>query len=109
MRIEEIPTKIGLKRSIALYGTLLFILGASFGYIVGFEDTNYQVSQNLQIAADNQLHDSRYLLHAGAHYYKIQEIPYNKVQMELFNTSCLNLYNNFTCKELYNDSIRRTP
>jgi hypothetical protein len=89
MKIEEIPIEIGIKRSIAILGTLMFIGGVCFGYFIGFEDSTSQASNTLHVDSQNN-----HIIHAGEHYYKVQEVNTSEIELR---------------RSLIHDPVNRTP
>lgn len=90
MEIEDLPSQLGLKRSIALLSAILFIAGGCTGYILGFEDATHQASQSVLHASEEG-----HILHAGEHYFRVSpEINNSKIEIR---------------GSLIYDSINKTP
>lgn len=83
MEIEEIPSRIGIKRSIIILVTLTFFAGMATGYVLGFQVVSIQVDTNLQKVANQSLHNPHALIHSGEHYYTIREVQ-NKELYEVY-------------------------
>lgn len=98
MRIEDLPHKLSLKRSIAVCMALVFIAGLSLGFGLGMENMSNILDEGMQKAANDSLKHPFALILFEGHYYRFVEVNYTTIAQKELDYR----------QEAYNDTFNKT-